>query len=164
MKDQQSIGFEFLEKLRDKGVEITRKINEATYNTVAEIVRRADDYSPVGMPETWKSKAPPDYRPGQFRGNWQLGVNEVPEGALIGNIDPEGVETVGKNLAAIPERAAYGNQYYLVNNLPYASGIENGDVTMQVPPSGIIGRIHIEFPDIVAGVIGDIKSGGGRVR
>ena len=35
---------------------------------------------------------------------------------------------------------------------------------MQVPPSGIIGRIHIEFPDIVAGVIGDIKSGGGRVR
>jgi len=159
-----SIGFEFLEKLRDQGVEITRKINECTYNTIAEVVIRADEYSPVGMPETWVRKAPPDYEPGQFRGNWQLGVNEQPQGALIGHIDPEGIETVASNLAVIPERAAYGNQYFLVNNLPYAQGIEDGDVTTQVPPSGIIGRIHIEFPDIVAGVIADVKAGGGRVR
>lgn len=159
-----SIGFAFLERLRDDGVEITRKINEVTYNVMAEIVIRADRYSPVGMPETWKYKAPKDYRPGQFRGNWQLGVNQRPIGALHKNIDPAGVETVAKNLAAIPERAAYGKQYFLVNNLIYAQGIENGDVTTQVPPAGIVGRIHMEFPDIVAGVISDIKSNGGRVR
>lgn len=158
------IGFDFLEKLRDNGVQITRKINEVTFNVMAEIIERADEYSPVGMPETWTYKAPKDYRPGQFRGNWQLGVNKRPEGAFIGKIDAAGVTTVAENLALIPERAAYGNLYYLVNNLPYAKAIEDGDATRQVPPSGIVGRIHMEFPDIVAKVIGDIKSNGGRVR
>lgn len=159
-----SIGFEFLEKLRENGVELTRKINEATYGVMAEVIQRADDYSPVGMPETWKRKAPADYQPGQFRGNWQLGVNSSPVGALHGNIDPTGVATVASNLALIPQRAAYGNQYFLVNNLPYAMGIEDGDVTTQVPPAGIVGRLHVEFQDIVSGVIADIKANGGRVR
>jgi hypothetical protein len=158
------IGFEFLEKLRGRGVQITRKINEATYNVMAEVIQRADEYSPVGMPETWKRKAPPDYEPGQFRGNWQLGVNERPQGYLPGHVDPDGHQTVAENLAKIPERAGYGNLYYLVNNVPYAQAVEQGDATTQVPPSGIIGRIHMEFPDIVEKVISDITNNGGRVR
>jgi len=159
------INFAFLEKLKDKEVEITRKINEVTYNVVAEIIQRADAYSAVGMPETWKRKPPPDYQPGQFRGNWQLGINEQPAGDLPGKIDPTGVSTVSENLTKIPESAGYGKRYYLVNNLPYAIAIEEGIASPnQVPAQGIIGRIHMEFPDIVKDVISDIKANGGRVR
>lgn len=160
--NQQQIGIEFIERLKDKGVEITRKINMATYNVMAEIIIRADEYSPVGDPETWKNKPHKGYEPGCFRGNWQLGVNEQPQGDLPDVRDPEGVETVGKNLAAIPERAAYGNKYYLVNNVPYAIALEEG--WSKQAPAGIVGRITIEFPDIVEGVIADIKANGGRVR
>ncbi len=145
---------------------VKRNINKVIYNTMAELVIRVDERSPVGDIALWspesRRRAPPDYRGGQFRGNWQLGVDSIPQGILWGNIDPSGVQTVGKNIAAIPERAGYGKKYYLVNNLPYARRLEDGH-SSQCPPGGMLRLARLEYKSIVAQVIADVKASGGRV-
>lgn len=143
---------------------VTRKLNEVTYNSMAAVIQRVDEVSPVGDITLWKepNKAPKGYRGGQFRGNWQLGVNAAPVGALFGKIDPEGTQTVGENIGKIP-MAASRYKYYLVNNLPYAMALEQGHST-QAPPRAMMYRVKREFNGIVRKVVADIKAGGGRVR
>ncbi len=142
---------------------ITRKINQVTYNSLVMLIQRVDELSPVGDTSYWKHKPPPGYVGGQFRGNWQLGVDVVPVGYLPGKIDPSGVSTVGENIAKIPERAAYGKKYYLVNNLPYAVPLENGHSRVQAP-AGVVGIAALEYPQMIQAVAADIKANGGRVR
>ena len=143
---------------------ITRKMNAVTYNTMAQVIQRIDEVSPVGDINLWKEphKAPRGYRGGQFRGNWQLGVDTKPVGALFGKIDPSGVSTVAENLAKIPNFASR-HKYYLVNNLPYAIYLEQGHST-QAPPHQMMYRIKREFNSIVRKVVADIKANGGRVK
>jgi hypothetical protein len=131
---------------------ITRSINAVVYGVLAEIIMRVDARSPVGDAAYWKRPPPKGYQGGQFRGNWQLTIDGPAITPLYGNIDPSGVDTVGKNIAAIPDRPAYGKQYYLVNALPYAG------------PRGVISLTKLEFKQIVQEVSADIKSKGGRVR
>ena len=146
---------------------ISRSMNEITFNTMAAIIQRVDELSPVGDASYWKqpNKAPKGYRGGQFRGNWQLGVNEIPMGDLPGRIDPTGIETVAGNIAKIPQMASRGYKFYLVNNLPYALGIEQGTVSpRQSPPHALMYRAKREFNGIVNKVIADVKAHGGRTK
>lgn len=143
---------------------VTRKMNEVTYNSIVAIIERVDEVSPVGDITLWKEphKAPKGYKGGQFRGNWQLGVDQKPIGALFGKIDPDGTQTVGENIGRIPHHASR-HTYYLMNNLPYAIYLEQGHST-QAPPHQMLYRVKREFNGIVRKVIADIKANGGRVR
>jgi hypothetical protein len=140
---------------------VTRKMNEVTYNSLSVVIQRVDEVSPVGDVALWKSKPPAGYVGGQFRGNWQLGVDSKPVGDLPGKIDPTGEQTVGENIARIPNHASR-HTYYLVNNLPYAIALEEGHSSQA--PAGMVYRIKREFNGIVRKVIADIKAKGGRVR
>lgn len=144
--------------------QVTRKLNEVTYNAMAAVIQRVDEVSPVGDVNLWKEpkKAPAGYKGGQFRGNWQLGVDVKPQGVLLGKIDPTGVTTVGENIGKIPMHASR-HKYHLVNNLPYAMALEQGHST-QSPPRAMMYRVKREFPGIIRKVIQDIKANGGRVR
>ena len=143
---------------------VTRRMNEVTYNTLAAVIQRVDEVSPVGDVNLWKEpkKAPKGYKGGQFRGNWQFGVDVKPVGPLFGRIDPSGIETVGSNIGKIPHHASR-HKYYLVNNLPYALYLEQGH-SHQAPPHQMLYRVKREFNGIVRKVIADIKANGGRVR
>lgn len=143
---------------------VTRKLNEVTYNSMAVVIQRIDAVSPVGDINLWKEpkKAPRGYRGGQFRGNWQLGVDTKPMAVFFGKIDPSGVSTVGENIAKIP-LAASRHKYFLVNNLPYAMALEQGH-SSQAPPHAMMYRVKREFNGIVRKVVADIKANGGRVK
>lgn len=143
---------------------VTRKLNEVTYNSIAAVIERIDEVSPVGDVRLWKhpNKAPKGYIGGQFRGNWQLGVDSKPTAYFIGKIDPSGVATVSENIAKIP-LAASRHQYFLINNLPYAMALEEGHST-QSPPHAMMYRVKREFNGIVRKVVADIKANGGRVK
>ena len=119
--------------------------NTVTREAVGVIIAEVDRRSPVGDPSYWKSPAPPGYKPGLFRGNWQLGVDSEPL-AQIGRIDPRGAEARAENLAAIPKEA-FGHIYFLTNNVPYANRLENG--WSRQAPIGVVGLTVLRWEGIV---------------
>lgn len=147
---------------------ITRSMNRVTYDAVAAMVVRMDEVSPVGNPAIWDDqikavqRVKAGYVGGQFRGNWQLGINARPTGWIEGKIDPTGVSTVAENIAKIPLAASRGYTFHLVNNVPYARALENGHSKQM--PRHMISRIRAEFPQLVNRIVQQIKSEGGRVR
>jgi hypothetical protein len=146
---------------------ITRSMNRVTYEAVVSMVLRLDEVSPVGdvtlwNPENAKRAIRRGYRGGQFRANWQLGVNERPMGWLPGKIDPSGAETVSVNIAKIPQMASRGYSFYVVNNTPYGRALEDGHSTQM--PHNMIYRVKREFNGMVRKIVAEIKQEGGRVR
>ena len=121
--------------------------NTVTRQAVGGVITEVDRRSPVGDPSYWKSPPPPGYKPGLFRGNWQIGIDREPL-SEIGRIDPSGAVATAENLAAIPKEA-FGHVYYLTNNLPYANRIENG--WSRQAPAGVVGLTVIRWEEIVAG-------------
>lgn len=156
--DNSALGFKLTKRIDG----ITRSMNRVTYNSVAAMVIRMDEVSPVADAMLWK-RPNPGYVGGQFRGNWQLGVNYQPAGWLPGKIDPTGIETVSENIARIPAAASRGHKFYLVNNTPYGRYLEDGSVKMKVYPMHFVLRAKREFNQIVRGIAAQIKSEGGRV-
>ena len=70
--------------------------------------------------------APKGYTGGRFRGNWQIGFDTPPQGA-IDRIDKSGQETLAANGAILAGyRANEVNTIYFVNNVPYAVRLEFG--------------------------------------
>lgn len=150
---------------------ITRKINEVTFNVLAEMVVRADRYSPVGDVHLWENpkSAPKGYVGGQFRGNWKLSVDEPDLTFTKGLIDSSGSTTVANNIQNITakygiNRVAYGHRFYLTNNCPYAVMLEQGWSKQKQAALGILWRVQNEMPIIIREVVDEIKAGGGRVR
>lgn len=146
---------------------ITRSMNRVTYEAMVAMIVRLDEVSPVGDINLWKPKyrakaIREGYVGGQFRGNWQLGINQRPVGWFPGKIDPTGIETVSQNIAMIPQMASRGYTFHLVNNTPYGIYLEQGHSTQM--PYHMILRVKREFNGIVRKIVEQIKSEGGRVR
>lgn len=164
MSRNSGLAFELTQRIEG----IKRSMNRVTYEALSAMIFRLDEVSPVGNPSLWADKkdaarkVAAGYQGGQFRGNWQLGVNEFPMGWLPGNIDPTGEATVAKNIGMIPAMASRGYKFYLVNNAPYARALEDGHSTQM--PFNMVLRIKREFNGIVREIAQQIKSEGGRVR
>jgi hypothetical protein len=159
MSNNANLGFELTKRIEG----ITRSMNRVTYEAVAGMVIRMDEVSPVATPMLWR-KPNRTYVGGQFRGNWQLGVNYRPTGWLEGNIDPSGANTVAANIGRIPTAASRGHKFYLTNNTPYGVYLENGSVKMKIYPSHFILRAKREFNGMVRKIAAEVKSQGGRVK
>lgn len=122
-----------------------QRMDLATGYIVSDLAARIDHRSPVGDPLLWKNPPPKDYRPGAFRGNWQLGVDSVPAGET-GRIDPGGEATQAALRAAIPEKAG-GHIFYITNNRVYGPRLEDGWSSQA--PAGMVGITALEFPQVV---------------
>jgi hypothetical protein len=132
-------------------------IHKCTKFALLEIGERLHMYSAVGDPSHWKHKPHPGYQPGLFINNWQLGVDSMPSGMLSTKPDMTAKASVA-SLTKIPRWPAYHN-YYFVNNTPYAAILESGTHSWQVPPGGMIGRVKLEFPQIVQEAIRRYRAG-----
>lgn len=70
--------------------------------------------------------APKGYTGGRFRGNWQIGFDNAPEGET-GRVDPSGRLTQSIGVAVMSQfRAANNSVIYFTNNVPYAVRLEFG--------------------------------------
>lgn len=143
---------DFALQLREFAAKAGKRADEVIGRTVADLAAEVDRRSPVGDPATWQRKPPPGYVGGHFRGNWQLGVGEIPAGEIPG-VDPEGSAAQGRILAAIPNDAA-GKMYYLANNAPYARRLEYEGWSHQAAPGFIVGGAVAMFEAIVARAVG----------
>ena len=128
-------------------------VQELTMDVMKEIGYRLISYSPVGNMELWqKSNRRTSYLPGTFINNWQVGIDEVPTEDIDAEPDPSGSGSF-ERLSHLG-RWASAHQFYFVNNLPYAAVLEYGHHSSQVPPAGIVGRVQMEFPQIVSDMQG----------
>lgn len=136
-------------------------IHTCTKLALLEIGQRLHMYSAIGDPSYWKKPPHKGYVPGLFINNWQLGVDQLPTGILTNKPDASGAYSM-RSLRKIPRWPAY-HDYYFVNNLPYAQVLETGMHSPQVPPGGMVGRVQLEFPQIIQAAIAQYHSGVGDV-
>lgn len=78
---------------------------------------------------------------GRFRGNWQVGIGNVPAGTLELE-DKTGRATINKAQAAALSLEA-GQSITLVNNLPYAQRLEDGYSSQA--PAGMVALTVQDF-------------------
>jgi hypothetical protein len=82
---------------------------------------------------------------GRLRGNWQSRLNKPASGTLEVN-DATGSKAISEAGETVA-RAKLGDSIFLVNNLPYAQGIEDGN--SQQAPSGMVKVTVAEFQTIM---------------
>ena len=145
-----------LQKFRDKTV---AKQHALVREIVGQISLSLITKSPVGDPALWATKYPPkNYRGGQFRGNWRLGVDGIDGTTSAADIDPDGGATLDNIVGKIPNDAAY-HSYYITNALPYAHRLEDGYSSQA--PAGMVGLTIVEFKPIVENAIRLVSLGKG---
>lgn len=97
--------------------------------------------SMVGDPTLWKRQPPPkDYRPGTFKSNWRLGVDQIDKTTTD---EKNAFFLHGRD--RMPERP-FGHTFYISNSLPYAWPLETGHSTQG---SGMVGLTALEFDTIL---------------
>lgn len=82
---------------------------------------------------------------GRFRGNWQVAIESIPAGTLALD-DKGGTATIARVTAETLGLKA-GQIIYLVNNLPYAIGLEYGH--SKQAPSGMVRLSVLEYGAVV---------------
>lgn len=78
----------------------------------------------VGNPSLWLNPAPKGYVGGSYRANWQASINN-PATSIITDVH----KSTESDARFMVDRVKLGQGLYLVNNLPYARGIEEGTVS-----------------------------------
>lgn len=101
-------------------IKVKSNIKEIEHKSVNELTRRIMYETPVGIDGEFGK----DYVGGHLKKNWQVGVNNIPQGEISGE-DKSGYETYAKN-KLIVNNSGLGNIYYVVNNAPYALVVEFG--------------------------------------
>lgn len=145
-----------LQNFRNKTV---AKQDALVREVVGQVALSLITKSPVGDPALWKTKYPPkNYKGGQFRGNWRLGVDAIDGTTNPNDIDPDGGATLDNIVGKIPANAM-GHIYYITNGLPYAQRLEDGWSSQA--PSGMVALTQIEFYSIVSNAVKIVSLGGG---
>jgi hypothetical protein len=133
-------------------------IQAVNREALMEVGRRLVDYSAIGNPPDWNPPYwPKGYVPGHFINNWQVGIDIIPTGQIAA-IDGSGQGSL-ERLSHLG-RWTVGHTFYFINNLPYAKLLETGMHSLQVGPQGIVGRVTMEFPDIVREATQTVRSTG----
>ncbi|EOT1929952.1 hypothetical protein LL394_004802 [Serratia marcescens] len=110
------------------------------------------------LKEMYPSKAPAGYTGGRFRGNWQVGLDEVPQGVLDRDKknDPGGSVTLAAGTLVI-ERFRVGMQaVYFTNNVPYAYPLEFGHSSQA--PGGMVRITAADFQRHFQAAVSEVKS------
>ena len=84
---------------------------------------------------------------GRLKGNWQIDINQPATGD-VSDSDTTPINTLDggskRKVASGVMRANLNDSIYMVNNLPYARRIENGNFSDQAP-AGMVGVSVAEF-------------------
>lgn len=159
MSSVDSLNAEFLQGVFGFISRSKNAIHQCTRYALVDIGERLVMYSAVGDPSYWKHPPHKGYAPGHFINNWQLGIDGIPGGVIPGS-DASGANSLTR-MSKVGRWPAY-HDYYFVNNVPYAALLETGMHSPQVPPGGMVGRVRLEFPQIVRQAIARYHSEGGH--
>jgi hypothetical protein len=131
------------------------QLDQACRKTVLEIGASLVQKSPVGNPDLWKRPAPKGYVGGRFRGNWAVGINNIPT-TVFDIIDKSGAASI-QRITEGAQQGKRGDVFYIANSLPYAEELEDGHSKTQAP-NGIVGPTVAEFERFIAKAVHEVKS------
>jgi len=134
----------FKDSLKKFKLKTETRINRVTTSIVVKVSESLVDLSPVGDPSYWQHPAPPGYKPGHFKANWQYGFNHIPTSEIAG-VDPDGAQTKAYIKSALP--AVMNGTHYLANKVPYALRIEYG--WSRQAPQGVVALTLLKLDRIV---------------
>ncbi len=135
-------------KLDQWAQKTNKNIEKVTIGTILSLTSYTIKGTPVGNPDLWVTKNsdgqyvdyvayrgyPEGYIGGTARGNWQASINS-PIMNEIARSDENGNATIAATKNAIDQ--AFGNVYYLTNNVPYIRRLEYEGWSTQAP-SGML--------------------------
>lgn len=150
-------GNDFEASLKKFGEKALNYANAVVHRVVIDLAATIIYRSPWGRPELWARPAPKDYKPGQFRANWQYGEGVAPS-AIVHKLDKEGKDTVRAIAKAIKPTDAAEHTHYIVNKLPYGPRLEYEQWSSQAP-AGMVGITVLQFDSIVKKAVGSVKGG-----
>lgn len=130
----------FADSIRGYSEQTRAGLNEYARQVIFEAGRRLVARSPIGAPETWKSKPPKDYVPGNFVSNWNYGLMS-PD---LSTTAQTGIRTVNY-IDEVPAEPI-GFVHYLTNATPYGPALEAGHSGQA--PMGIVALTELEMPQI----------------
>lgn len=105
-----------MDKIANKSI---KKAEQAAEDFTIATFKEVIDETPVGKPELWKRRPPPNYVPGKLKSNWFPSVGSPSGEKTESTSGSEG------RLGSLRGRVA-GQKAYLTNNQPYAYPIEIG--------------------------------------
>lgn len=150
-------GNQFEESLKKFGQKAMNYANAVVHRVVIDLAATIIYRSPWGRPELWVRPAPPDYKPGQFRANWQYSEGVAPS-KIVAKLDKEGKDTVRAIAKAIKPTDAAEHVHFIVNKLPYGPRLEYEGWSSQAP-AGMVGITVLQFDSIVKKAVGAVKAG-----
>jgi len=107
-------------------------------------------FTPVGMPETWKTPPPPNYKPGHARASWKTSLNTGSGGDTEG-VDPGGAATIARGVGTI-RRAKVTQRIVFQNNAKYIGPLNDGTASPQTNGPDFVGKA-------IRGGLGALPSG-----
>ncbi len=126
---------EFLLEVDAEVEQMTQEdFRDFTVKIALDALESVVDLSPVGQPYRWKSRPPPGYVGGAFRGAWIVTL-DVPTDDETRRIDPEGSPTREAGESIILTAEPY-QPIWITNNMPYALRLEQG--WSQQAPTGMV--------------------------
>ena len=96
---------------------------------------------------------------GRLKGNWQIDVNKPPTGIVSIDdntpISQSSSVSIAKVITGVG-KPSLDDTIYMVNNLPYAQLVENGNYSTQAP-AGMVGVTAAEFEREIERQAGKVK-------
>jgi hypothetical protein len=131
------------------------QLDQACRKTVLEMgAYAAANINPVGNPDLWKHPAPKGYVGGRSRGNWQVGINNIPT-TVFDIVDASGAASLSRMQAEV-QQGKRGDVFYIINNLPYMPALEEGH--SKQASEGIVGPVVAQFERFFVKAVHEVKS------
>lgn len=131
-----------VKKFEKKALKLLNRTKKAA---AIELGNRIILDTPVGDPDSWKTKYPPKgYVGGRARGNWITTINQTT------NFEREakGFHESNSNLVSAVRRTKLEDTIVIQNNLPYIERLEDG-YSWQQAPNGMVKKNITAMGNIV---------------
>ena len=102
--------------------DFARELHEFSRRTLPELFGKDQQRIALDALKRVVDRTPFDT--GRAKGNWQVGVNEIPENKLSA-LDKEGAQTIEKGQRTI-KGIKFGDDVFIANNLDYILALEHG--------------------------------------
>jgi len=138
MANTQYSAQNFAKQMKEIADKMGKRVEDVAEQSTKELFRTVIEETPVGRPETWKTKPPPNYVPGKAKANW------MPSAGAPDTTVTESRESSVSRLSQLNGNVA-GKLVYLSNSVPYMYRLEKEGWSYQQPSPGWIERAVRSF-------------------